>query len=146
MWNVKGRGSSLSWGVPKEPGLRGGEWNWGAPTEGGLRSTEWNNAEPIHTEKHWWDWGVLIQADEHQKRVGKGYGMHYRSPGGNWRASILGWGACIREYKVLNGIEKCWERRNWLLNEIEEVESRLRSSDENWGAPVLVEFHCRGGG
>jgi len=36
------------------------------------------------------------------------------------------------------------ERRNCLRNEIEEVQSRLRSSDEDSGASILVELRRRG--
>jgi len=37
------------------------------------------------------------------------------------------------------------ERRKSLRNEIEEVQSRLRSSDENCGAPIVVELRRRVG-
>jgi len=46
-------------------------------------------------------------------------------------------------YRVRNGMEEHWERRNWLRNEIEEVQSRLRSSNENWGVPILLQLRHR---
>jgi len=76
--------------------------------------------------------------------LGQECGMHYRSAGGNWTAPIVGWGAQKGGYRVRNGTEEQWESWNWPLNEIDEVQSRLRSSDKNWGAPIPLLMHRRG--
>jgi len=90
------RGAEWNWGEPKESGLRSVESNWEAPTDGGLSSSERNPGEPIQTEEHRWNWGVVIPEEERRTRVGKECVMHDRSAGGKWRAPILGWGAWNR--------------------------------------------------
>jgi len=116
-----------NWGEQKEGGLRSAEWHWGLPKEWGLRSAEWNTAEPIQAEEHRWDSGVLIIAEEHQKRVGKECEMYYMNASGNWGGPIRGCGAGRGGYRVRNEIQEHWERRNSLWNEIEEVQSSVRS-------------------
>jgi len=156
--------------VLKEEGLRSAEWNWGAPQEGGsrsracnpgapkegggegggggggLQSAERNGGEPIQSEEHWWDWAVLMPAEERWQGVGKDCGMHYRSASGNWRAPIAGWGTREKGYRVQNRIEERRERRNRLRNEIEESQPRLRSFVKDWEVPILMELHRRAGG
>ena len=93
--------------------------------------------------RHRWDWEMVIPEEE-EMVWGKECGMNYSSAGGNWRAPIQGWGARIEglEYgtRMLSA-----GRRNWLQYEIDKVQSRLRSSNEDWGVPILVELHRRGG-
>ena len=42
--------------------------------------------------------------------------------------------------------EEHWKWRNWLGKDIEESESRLRSADRVWEAPILAELRRMVGG
>jgi len=131
----------------KRGGCRSAEWNWGAPKDGGLRSAEWNRGKSIQAER---STDGIEECLSQRRSAKKGWreecGMHYRSAGGNWRAPIP-----ARGTQIGGGLEcgmgyRSAERRNWLWNQIGEVQSRLRSSDKDWGAHILVELCHRGGG
>jgi hypothetical protein len=119
--------------------LKTTEW-WG-----GLRSAEGNRREPILAVEHQWESEVLIQEEERRKEVEKECVMTFKSTSGNWRAPIPGWRAWKWGYRVRNGIVEHCERRNWLQNEIDEVQSTQRSSNKDWRALILAELRHTGG-